>query len=101
MEPARALSMVRITALVKLKQLFRLTLITRSHCSSVMRMSRVSSVMPALLMTMSTVPKASTTSFTKRSASVMLAASDWKPCTVPPPALSSSSRALAASAELR
>ena len=68
--------MVRMTAFVRLKQLFRFTLMTRSHCSSVIRMSNVSSVIPALLMTMSTVPNASTTSPTKRSASVMLAASD-------------------------
>ncbi len=62
MLPERAFSMVRNTALVRLKQLLRLTCMMSSHCSSDMRISSVSRVMPALLMRMSTVPNAATTS---------------------------------------
>ena len=57
-EPLRCLSIVLSTAFVELKADLRFTRMTVSNCSSVMRRSRLSIVMPALLMTTSMEPNA-------------------------------------------
>jgi len=59
MRPLRCLMNGRVSALVKLNAPLRLVLITVSHSSSLMRMSRLSRVTPALFTRMSTRPASS------------------------------------------
>ena len=55
-EPLFCFSMIADTALVKLNTDFRLTLITASHCSSVILINKVSLVIPALFTKISIRP---------------------------------------------
>ena len=98
-EPLRAFNIGLITAFVKLKTDFKFTRMTSSHCSSLMRMSKVSRVIPALFTKMSTVPNSATTSSTNVCAALKSEASLLYPFAFTPFAASSASNARAFSSD--
>ncbi len=93
MDPALAFIMVRVAALTVLKQDFKLTLITSSQASSVILIKRLSRVIPALLIKISSPPNSVTTALTSSSAAAKLEASERYPLALIPKAANSSSNA--------
>ena len=75
-EPERCFSIVFWTDLVMLKIDLRFTSNTRSKSSSLIRIKRLSFVIPALLTSISIVSKLSNTSFINSSVSFIKEASD-------------------------
>ena len=76
MDPDLAFIMTRVAAFTVLKQDFKLMFMISSQDSSVMRISKLSRVIPALLTRISKVPKSATTAFTNSSAALKSEASE-------------------------